>query len=89
LPANTGYWKAGTPWRQMPAVVVGTTMDFSITDGGSFDTDGAANGTIVDPSGAATLEPAAPVPVLPRPLFVLLILLIAGTAALQSKLRKR
>lgn len=89
LPANTGYWKAGTPWRQMPAVVVGTTMDFSITDGGPFDTDGAANGSIVDPSGAATLTllPTQPVPVLPRSLFALLILLLTGAAVLRLKLR--
>ncbi|MCB0185772.1 MAG: FG-GAP repeat protein, partial [Caldilineaceae bacterium] len=29
-----------------------TQIDFSLTDGGPFDTDGAANGVIVDPGGA-------------------------------------
>jgi hypothetical protein len=29
-------------------------IDFDLTDGGAFDSDGVANGTIVDPGGIAT-----------------------------------
>lgn len=30
-----------------------TTLNYSVTDGGAFDADGVANGTIVDPAGPA------------------------------------
>lgn len=58
LPAGTVYWKYGptssnaTPhWYQLPAVIVGNTAAFSITDGGLGDDDLSANGTIVDQGG--------------------------------------
>jgi len=65
LPAGSKFWKSGTPWYQLPATVAGTMVIFSLTDGGMGDADGAANGTIVDPSGAATNASApatAPIP---------------------------
>lgn len=57
-----GYWKqnaAGT-WVNLASAEYGgavvveggkTRLDFAILDGGEFDADGAANGTIVDPGG--------------------------------------
>lgn len=35
------------------AVISGNTITFDLTDGGSFDSDGTANGVIVDPGGIA------------------------------------
>jgi len=61
-----GYWKqnaAGTwvnlasePWGGSTTVEGSKTrLDFQITDGGLFDADGLANGTIVDPGAAALM----------------------------------
>jgi HYDIN/CFA65/VesB-like, Ig-like domain len=62
LPTEAGVVKAGDPYRVIPATISGSTATFSITDGGEFDADGEANGTIVDPSGAAIVDPDGIVP---------------------------
>lgn len=53
LPADATYWKASDPWFELDAVVNGSVIQFSITDGGVGDDDGEANGQIVDPGGAS------------------------------------
>ena len=54
LPSDTQHWKLinGTwvDWTDRVSIV-GNKITFSITDGGEGDTDGEANGVIVDPSG--------------------------------------
>lgn len=68
-PGST-YWKFGPTaarhenhWYQMPgATFSGTTVRFSITDGGLGDDDLAANGEIVDAGGPATPQQVAAVP---------------------------
>jgi len=61
LPVGTVYYKfgptAGNPvphWYQIPAVVSGNTVRFSITDGALGDDDLSANGTLVDQGGPAS-----------------------------------
>jgi hypothetical protein len=95
LPAGAVFWKYGrtsgdpTPhWYQYPASIVGNTATFVLTDGGAGDDDLTANGTIVDPSGPAFLQPgtgtgvAAPavIPTLGEVSRWLLLLLVAGIA---------
>lgn len=57
LPSDTQHWKLinGTwvDWTDRVSIV-GNKITFSITDGGEGDTDGEANGVIVDPSGPGT-----------------------------------
>ncbi|EED36388.1 conserved hypothetical protein [Luminiphilus syltensis NOR5-1B] len=83
LPPGTQYWKAGNPWRQVAASVTGSTVSYSMTDGGPLDEDGAVNGVIVDPSGAAQSAgggsgtPRAIPSLQPRQLIVLGLLLMA------------
>ena len=81
LPIGANYWKAGTPWYRLPASISGSIVTFSITDGGLGDTDGAVNGTIIDPGGVATSTvtgtssgPATPVPTMPIYGLILTIL---------------
>jgi hypothetical protein len=54
LPAGSGYWKYqnGT-WSEIPVVSEAGTniITIQLTDGGTGDADGVANGTIVDPGG--------------------------------------
>lgn len=67
---GTAYWKFGPTaarhenhWYQMPgASFSGTTVRFSITDGGLGDDDLAANGEIVDAGGPATSAQLTAVP---------------------------
>lgn len=61
LPPGTRYYKFGPTasdpsphWYQIPAVVNGKTVTFSITDGGLGDDDLAANGHIEDAGGPAS-----------------------------------
>ncbi|MHA7817835.1 MAG: ubiquitin family protein [Pseudohaliea sp.] len=52
LPPGTTAWKTD-PWRRVPgATVNGSTISYSVTDGGPLDADGSENGEIVDPVGA-------------------------------------
>jgi hypothetical protein len=70
LAAHTQYFKYGpepaTPaahWYVLPATIAGSTVTFSITDGGQGDDDLAANGGIVDQGGPG-VPPATDVPTL-------------------------
>lgn len=69
---DTTGWQArkfiNGSFQQLPGASFGTatvgnkqvtTLTYSITDGGAFDDDGTANGTIVDPVGPATISAAA------------------------------
>ena len=82
LAQGTAYWKlrAGT-WAPYPAQVdeaAGTAV-FNLRDGGAGDDDGVANGRIVDPSGAAHLAAATPVPTLGQWVLMLLGLCLGAT----------
>ncbi|MEK6777554.1 MAG: S8 family serine peptidase [bacterium] len=73
LPADTEFWKYNADQGYYPysAVVSGSTLQFTLTDGANGDDDHLANGTIVDPGyigipvvsdqngAAATPAPAA------------------------------
>jgi len=85
-PAGTEYWKFGprtgmpTPdWFTIPATVSGATVTFDVTDGGTGDSDLAADGVITDPGGPGTL--AQPVPSLPPAVMVVLLLALMAAAA--------
>lgn len=67
VPVGTVYFKYGptaaTPaphWYQLPAIIAGNTIMFSITDGGLGDDDLTANGTIVDQGGPGLLTTPPP-----------------------------
>jgi hypothetical protein len=85
-------WKVADPWRALPTTVAGSTVIWQLTDGGENDEDGAANGTIVDPSGAGRIVPFAAVPVeVPVPIngpwaLLLMLLLMATVGA--ARLRR-
>jgi serine protease AprX len=88
LPAGTTLWKfgprSGNPtasWYQHPATISGNTVTYQVTDGGAGDSDGIANGTIVDPAGpvlAAAAVASVPVPTLNEWALLLLALTLAG-----------
>jgi serine protease AprX len=91
LPAGTTLWKFGprpsnptASWYQHPATISGNTVTYQVTDGGAGDSDGVANGTIVDPAGPvlAAVVPVAvasvPVPTLNEWALMLLALALAG-----------
>jgi hypothetical protein len=74
----TGYWKLNTEgiWVNLASAPYGGKMDieggrlrldFQITDGGAFDSDGTANGVIADPGalGAVSLSLAGAIPDVP------------------------
>jgi hypothetical protein len=92
LSPSIGYWKVGAPWRQVGAAVSGTTVTFSITDGGAFDDDNTVNGVIVDPSGAAsgsisTTNTPEKVPATPWWSLGLAMLLILQIASMRRRVR--
>ncbi len=64
LPANTEYWKYNRATKQWYPLapsgytVSGSTITLHLTDGGTGDSDGAANGVIVDPGGPAVPKSA-------------------------------
>jgi len=67
LPAGAQYWKCQNgQWVNATSLLGSNDGDnvltITLTDGGSGDADGAANGTIVDPGGPAIPAPAPPVP---------------------------
>jgi hypothetical protein len=41
-------------WYQMPGSLTFNTVSYSITEGGFFDADNSANGTLIDPIGVST-----------------------------------
>jgi hypothetical protein len=58
MPVGTQYWKCiNGQWVNATSILGDNdgddTLTLTITDGSQFDADGAANGTIVDPSGPA------------------------------------
>lgn len=89
LAAGTQYYKYGpTPsnaaaaWYILPSTVIGSTVTFTIVDGGLGDDDLSANGTIVDqggPSVPPVVVAATPaiVPTLHPAAIALLALLLA------------
>jgi hypothetical protein len=90
LPGGARYWKYGptpdnaTPhWYQLPASVSGTTVTFSITDGGLGDDDLAANGTVVDQGGPGSpgADAFRQVPTLSEWAMLLLAMLMMFVAA--------
>jgi hypothetical protein len=96
LPSGSNYWKAGTPWYRLPASISGSVVTFSITDGGLGDTDGLANGTIVDPGGVATgAGPSAtgasssvtPIPTMSQWALIMLALMMAGIGITRVRIR--
>ncbi len=52
---NSGKWVNIA--RSVTTVGSKTKISFDLTDGGIFDNDGAANGSILDPGGAALIAP--------------------------------
>jgi hypothetical protein len=49
----TGLLKStGGAWSEYDATISGTTVTFTLTDGGAGDADATVNGTIVDPVAA-------------------------------------
>lgn len=59
IPAGLQYWKVqGNTWVKLPDELVGDNdgdniLTLALTDGGIGDSDGSANGVIVDPGGPA------------------------------------
>lgn len=85
VPANAAYWKFGPTladpvahWYSLPAIVAGNTLTFSVTDGGSGDSDLVADGNISDPGGAGLMATGA-VPTLQTWAMLLLGSLLAWT----------
>lgn len=71
LQPGTVYWKYGPTagnisphWYQLPAVIVGNTVTFSITDGGLGDDDMTTNGTIIDQGGPGVSGSTLSIPTL-------------------------
>jgi len=90
LPTAAAYWKQGSPWRQIASTVSGSSVQFSITDGGTDDDDGIADGRIVDPSGMAMPPPVAQeIPTLPLWALVLLCLALGWLGKFQFGSRPR
>lgn len=85
VPLGSEYWKFGpTPDEEAPhwyalesAAISGSTVTFTLVDGGAGDGDLTVDGTIVDPGGPAGVPP---VPALPRLALVLLLALLAWAA---------
>jgi hypothetical protein len=60
LPPRTCYWKYGPQglgsapgWYELPALIDGRSVHFTIVDGGIGDGDGLPDGNLTDPGGAA------------------------------------
>lgn len=71
VPSGAEYWKygrltaGGAPtWHRIPMTLVGgagsDTIEISLTDGGSGDTDATLDGTITDPGGLRVRAAAGP-----------------------------
>ena len=99
------YWQYGyanknsttQTWFQPSAVLTGSVSSITVTDGGDGDQDQMANGTVVDPSGPAQVEPISPPPsVLDVPFLandakwiLVLLILLAGFATRQTSPTER
>ena len=91
LPPGTMFYKFGPEpgnpaphFFIFPATIVGNTATFTVTDGGVGDSDGVANGSIVDPMGPGAV---AAVPTLPQWALIVLALLLTfyGAVALRRR----
>ena len=93
VPAGAEYWKygrtapAGAPhWHRIPMVSVSAdTIEITLTDGGTGDTDAQADGTITDPGGLrvrAAPQPGASAVAIPVLSPFALALLAAGLGLL-------
>jgi uncharacterized protein len=87
-PAGAQYWKYGPTtgqgphWYTIPATIGGTTVTFSITDGGlGDDVVGVQDGAIVEQGGVGANGPWADVPALDRGGMVALGILLAAAGA--------
>ncbi|MBA4741629.1 MAG: hypothetical protein H2060_02825 [Azoarcus sp.] len=84
LPAGTQYWKYDRilqiwyPLDPSAYAVSGNTITLSLTDGGTGDHDGTANGTIIDPGGPASASAATPIPAVSPWLLAMLAALMGG-----------
>ncbi len=63
IPADSQYWKLiNNIWTNATSILGSNdgddTITISLTDGGVFDADGVADGTITDPGGIALLDSA-------------------------------
>jgi len=88
------YKVTGVTWALISgATVSGTTLQYSITDGGVLDADGAANGVIVDPVAAAISGAAGATAIPTTPYWVLallgMILAALASASLKHAQRRR
>ena len=97
LTAGTQYWKYGprtgqpAAWYVLPAVIAGSTVTFSITDGGLGDDDLAANGAIVDQGGPGFAPAgfgAVATPTLSEWAMALLALMLMGSALRSLQARR-
>lgn len=99
LQLGTSYWKFGPrpgypapAWYELPASINGNSVTITITDGALGDDDFAlgANGTIVDPGGAARFDPIL-VPALRDGIVWALVLLLGllGVLHLRPSTRGR
>lgn len=69
LPEGTSYWKFGptheepaAQWYEVPAVIEGSTITYTLTDGENGDDDLLVNAVIVDPAAPAVYTPPPPTP---------------------------
>ena len=87
LAPGSTVWKSD-PWRRIAgARVSGSTITYSVTDGGPNDADGMVNGTIVDPVGAAAPLGARAVPTLPLWALGWLVAISAICGAVRARRR--
>jgi hypothetical protein len=65
--AGSQYWKCQNGiWFSVPTTIVDShTISITLTDGGTGDADGTANGVIVDPGALALLVPIGVIPEVP------------------------
>ena len=100
VPAGAEYWKygrtkpAGAPhWHRIPMVSVSAdTIEITLTDGGTGDTDAQADGTITDPGGLrvqAAPQPGASAVAIPVLSPFALALLAAGLGLLGWRRSRR
>ncbi|MHA7816422.1 MAG: choice-of-anchor U domain-containing protein [Pseudohaliea sp.] len=76
LPAGTTAWKTD-PWAPIPgATINGSTLTYTVTDGGPLDADGSENGEIVDPVGPG-IGGSTAIPLLPASGLALMSALLA------------
>jgi hypothetical protein len=98
LVAGTQYWKYGPTaanpgggWYVLPATIAGSTVVFTITDGGLGDDDLLANGTIVDQGGPGNPgPPGSPtaIPTLTEWMLALMALMLLGSGMVMHRRRR-